>query len=130
MHTETENRKLAELFLASLRTRDADLLRSILHAEAVWSLPGDSVISGEARGADAVIQRAQTIRDHGMTFTLKGLLVGHHGAALSLHNTARSGELVFDQDLATVLSIRDGKVAQIDTYMSDVEMVNTYFARA
>ncbi len=129
MPTETENSKIAELFLVSLRARDADLLRSILNEDAVWSLPGSSLISGEARGADAVIQRAQTIRDHGMTFALKNLLVGHHGAALSLHNMARNGELVFDQDLATVLCIRDGKVAQIDTYMSDVEMVDTYFAR-
>ncbi len=130
MNTHTDHREIAKQFLTGLRTRDADLLRSILHENAVWSLPGNSLISGEARGAEAVIARAQTIRDHGMTFTLKHLLVGHHGAALSLHNTARRADLTFDQDLATVLHIRDGKVTEIDTYMSDVEMVNIYFAPA
>ncbi len=128
MNTDTEKNEVAERFLTGLRTRDADLLRSILHDDAVWSLPGNSLISGEARGIDAVIRRAQTIKDHSMTFTLKQILVGHHGAALSLHNTARHGALTFDQDLATVLSIHDGKVTAIDTYMSDVEMVNNYFA--
>ena len=130
MNTETEKSKIAEQFLTGLRTRDADLLKTILHENAVWSLPGNSLVSGEARGVEAVIRRAQTIRDHGMSFALKRLLIGHHGAALSLHNTAQRGESSFDQDLATVLNIRDGKIMEIDTYMSDVEMVNTYFAPA
>ena len=65
-----------------------------------------------------------------MTFALEHVLVGHHGVALSLHNTAQREDKVFDQDLVTVLGIQDGKVTKIDTYMSDVEMVNTYFARA
>ena len=34
---------------------------------------------------------------------------------------------VLDQHLATVLSIRDGKVSAIDTYLSDVDMVNAFF---
>ncbi|MBV9998875.1 MAG: nuclear transport factor 2 family protein [Verrucomicrobia bacterium] len=129
MNTETEKREIAEQFLNAMRTRDADVLRSILDKSAVWSLPGNSLISGEARGVDAVIGRAQTIRDHGMSFAVKRILIGYHGAALSLHNTAQRGTLVFDQDLTTVLRIRDGKVTEIDTYMSDVEMVNTYFAQ-
>jgi len=46
---------------------------------------------------------------------------------LSLNNTARRGDLVLDEHLATVLSIRDGKVSAIDTYLSDVDMVNAFF---
>ena len=34
---------------------------------------------------------------------------------------------MLDEHLATVLSIRDGKISGIDTYMSDVDMVNAFF---
>ena len=128
MNTEIEISKIAEHFLTGLRTRDAEILRSILHADAVWSLPGTSLISGEARGADAVIRRAQTIKDHGVSFALKHLLVGHRRAALSLHNTAQRGSLVFDEHLATVLDIRDGRVTGINTYLSDIAGLNVFFA--
>ena len=127
MNTEVEISKIAEQFLIGLRTRDAERLRAILHADAVWSLPGTSLISGEARGVDAVIRRAQTIKDHGVSFALKHLLVGHHGAALSLHNTAQRGSLVFDEHLATVLDIRDGQVTGINTYLSDIVGLNAFF---
>ena len=130
MNTEPAKHDIAEQFLTSLRMRDADLLRSILHEDAVWSLPGTSLISGEASGVDAVIRRAQTIRDHGVSFTLKHILVGHHGAALSLHNTAQRGNLVFDEHLVTVLGIQAGKVTEINTYLSDIEMLNSFFAQS
>ena len=130
MDTEVEKRKIAEQFLAGLRTRDAELLRSILHPNAVWNLPGTGIISGEAHGADAVIQRARTIKDNGVSFAVKHILIGHHGAALSLHNTAQRGSLVFDEHLATVLDIRDGKVTGINTYLADIGMLNDFFAPA
>lgn len=131
MNTEAaETGKIAEQFLTGLRTRNEALLRAILHEDTVWSLPGRSLVSGEAQGVDAVIRRAQTIRDHGMSFALEHLLVGRHGVALALHNTAQRGNLVFDQRLATVLSIRNGKITEINTYMSDVEMVNAFFVPA
>ena len=127
MDTETEKIQLANQFLTGLRTRDASLLRSILRDDATWTLPGHSLVSGEAKGADAVIQRAQTIAGHGLTFTLKHLLVGAHGVALSLHNTGRRGEVVFDQHLATVLTMDNGKISAINTYLADVEMLNVFF---
>ena len=92
-----------------------------------WTLPGHSLVSGTARGADAVIQRAETIAGYGLIFTLKHVLVGAHGVALSLHNTARRGETVFDAHLVAVLSLDGGRVAVINTYLADVEMLNAFF---
>ncbi len=125
--TDEEKRDVAQKFLASLSTRDWELMRSVMHRDIVWSLPGTSLISGEADGVDAVIKRAQLIVSYGLNFALKHILYGQHGVALSLNNTAKRGELVLDEHLATVCSIRDGKVARIDTYLSDVKMVNAFF---
>jgi hypothetical protein len=119
--------EIADHFLTALRTRDWDLLRSILTEDAVWTLPGKNTISGEATGAEAVIRRAQKIAASGASLELNHVLYGQYGVALSIHNQARRGELVLDEHLATVCSLRDGKIAAIDTYLSDVEMVNAFF---
>ncbi len=80
--TDEEKREVAQKFLASLRTRDWELMRSVMHPDIVWSLPGTSLISGEADGVDAVIKRAQLIVSYGLNFALKHILYGQHGVAL------------------------------------------------
>lgn len=127
MISNQEKTELAQKFLAGLRSSDWNLLKSLMTEDVVWSLPGKSRISGDAQGADAVVLRAQRIVDYGMNFTLKNILLGLHGVALSLHNTARRGDLVFDLHLATVFTLRDGKISAINTYMSDVDMVDAFF---
>jgi ketosteroid isomerase-like protein len=76
---------------------------------------------------DAVLQRAQTIVGYGLDFALKHVLYGVDGVTLSLNNTAKRGALVLDEHLATVCMIRHGKIARIDTYLSDVDMANAFF---
>ena len=124
---DSEKQKIAESFLACLRTRDWAGLESLLAESAVWSLPGQSVISGEAYGPAAIVHRAQTIVSYGINFELKHILIGQHGVALSLHNTARRKDAVLDEHLATVMTLRNGKIAAIDTYLSDLRALNTFF---
>jgi len=73
MVTDADKKGIAQQFLAGLRSRDWSLLRSIMTEDIVWSLPGTSLISGEASGVDAVIARAQRIVSYGLTFTLNTL---------------------------------------------------------
>jgi hypothetical protein len=56
-----------------------------------WSLPGTSLICGEADGVDAVIKRCQLIVSYGLNFGFKHVLFGQRGMALSPHNTAQRG---------------------------------------
>jgi uncharacterized protein len=58
---------------------------------------------------------------------LQHILIGQHGIALSLHNTAENGNQILNEHLATVLVFRDEKICGINTYLSDVEMVNAFF---
>ena len=127
METNHEKAEFGQKFITGLRTRDWPLLKSILADDVIWSLPGTSLISGEAVGVEAVVNRAQRITSYELTFTLKHLMIGQHGVALSLHNTAQGSHAILDLHLATVLSLRDGKVVAIDTYMTDVDMVNKFF---
>jgi len=127
MPNSDDKRHIAETFLLGLRTRDWALLRKIMTPDIVWTLPGHSRISGEARGIDAVIGRAQIIVSYGLTLTLKHILEGQGGLALSLHNTAERQGKILDEHLATVCRLREDRIYSNDTYLSDVDMVNSFF---
>ena len=55
------------------------------------------------------------------------VILGYEGVALQLHNTGQWKGMVLDEHLTTVCAIRHGRIARLDTYISDVAMVNTYF---
>ena len=103
------------------------LMRSVLDDNVTWTLPGSSILSGEAAGAEAVIQRAGQLRDFGVRVELNRLLIGLHGVTLSLHNTASRGELLLDQQVAIVCKLKGGKISGITTHLYNVERINAFF---
>jgi len=62
-----------------------------------------------------------------LNFALEHILLSPDNMALALHNTATRGDLVLDEHLATVCTLSDGKIAAIETYLSDVEGMNAFF---
>ncbi|MFD7919012.1 nuclear transport factor 2 family protein [Streptomyces sp. NPDC059740] len=118
---------LGRRFHQALVSADWDGIRALLHDDATWTLPGDNTVSGTAEGADAVVERAQLIASYGLDFELLHTLVSRENMALSLHNTARRQDAVLDEHLATVCRLRDGKIASIETYLSDVPGMNAFF---
>ncbi|MFJ9173997.1 nuclear transport factor 2 family protein [Streptomyces sp. NPDC102360] len=127
MSTDETNLALGRSFHQALVSGDWDRIRNLLHDDATWTLPGDNAVSGTADGADAVVERAQRIASYGLDFELLHLLVSRENMALSLHNTAHREDAVLDEYLATVCRLRDGKIASIETYLSDVPGMNAFF---
>lgn len=118
---------IARRFYAALVARDWSAIRTLLTDDAQWTLPGNNTISGTANGADAVVDRARKIAGYGLNFELLHILVSRDNVALSLHNTAQRGEHVLDEHLATVCRLKDGKIAAIETFLSDVDSMNAFF---
>ena len=112
-----------------LVARNWSTIRNLLTDDAQWTLPGDNAISGTAIKANAVIDRARKIASYGLNFELQHILVSRDNVTLSLHNTARQGELVLDEYLATVCRLKDSKIAAIETFLSDVEGMNAFFSK-
>jgi limonene-1,2-epoxide hydrolase len=118
---------IAHIFTTALKNNDWDNMRSILAPDATWTLPGVSLLSGLADGAEAIIKRVQSLKKFGVNFDLKYILIGLNGFTLSLHNTANRGELVLDEQVAIVFEVVDEKVSSMATYLSDVEGINRFF---
>jgi ketosteroid isomerase-like protein len=128
--SEDTKQRLAGAFHRALLARDWDSLRTIMTPDVTWTLPGHNRISGTAAGIDEVIARAELIASYGPSFELEHILVSRDNMALGIHNQARRGDLVLDEHLATVCFISDGRISKIETYLSDVEGMNAFFADA
>jgi ketosteroid isomerase-like protein len=125
--TETEKKEIAEKFITGLSNRDSNVLKSIMTDDVVWSLPGKSLMSGEAHGVDAILKRSETLHRYEVKIELEDVVFGYQDVALHLHNTAKRGDQILDEHLTTVCSLRGNKIRRLDTFVSDVEMLNAFF---
>jgi ketosteroid isomerase-like protein len=125
--SDDEKLAIANVFITSLKSNDWDAMRSILAADASWTLPGTSLLSGPANGAEAIIKRVQDLKYFGVNFDLKHILIGLNGFTLSLHNTASRGDLILDEQVAIVFEVAGGRITDMATYLSDVAGINAFF---
>lgn len=125
--TDEDKLYLATTFLTALKNNEWDAMRAIIAPDAIWTLPGTSILSGVADGAEAIIRRAQGLKHFGVKFQLKDILYGLHGVTLSLHNTANRNNLKLDEQVAIVCEINEGKISSMTTYLSDVAGINAFF---
>ncbi len=115
----TDSEALANAFHGALVAKDWEGMRTLFHDDATWTLPGDNVISGQAAGVDEVIDRAKLIASYGLSFKLEHILLSRDNMALGLHNTAeRDG-----------IRLRDGRIAEVETFLSDIPGMNRFFVR-
>lgn len=124
--TEVQKETIARTFIESLQSRDSKRLRTVLTDDVVWSIPGTSHASGEATGVDAVVARGEYLGGNGVNFALLHVLYGWKDVGISLHNTANRGDRVLDEYLTSILHLRGDKIERIDTYISDVPMLNNF----
>lgn len=125
--TDKEKKTIAQNFIAALGSRERNALQAILTDDVVWSLPGSSKMSGEARGVDAILKRSEILGSYGVKIEIEHVVYGFRDVALHLHNTAKRGGLILDEYLTTVCHLDGGKIRQLDTFISDVEMLNAFF---
>jgi ketosteroid isomerase-like protein len=125
----TNNKEaLARRFLSVLGYPDAEVVKGVSTDDMVWSFPGAASISGEARGVDGIMQRARTIASYGVKVEVLRAVYGFSGVAMISHNTGKKGDRILDEHLAAVFSYRGDKIARLDTYLSDVAMMERLFA--
>lgn len=123
----TNFRHVADEFRSAQAAGDRDRLSAILHRDVVWVLAGDNVVSGEVHGVNAVFARLDRLAGFGVRIQIEQITVGRDGAALIMHNTGEHGGRKLDEHLVSTLAIEDDQITRIDTYLSDLDMMNAYF---
>lgn len=126
-NNESQKFALANTFITALKGNDWDAMRSIMFENLTWTLPGTSILSGMANGVNAVVKRAQSLKQFGVMFQLQHIIYGMNGFTLLLHNTAKRNELILDEYVAIVFDVKDGKIEAMTTYLSDVEGIERFF---
>ncbi len=99
--TEAEKYQLATTFVAGLRARDTSLLGTVLTEDVVWSVPGSSAVSGEAKGVSGIIARANHFAKRSLKIEIPHVVYRYTDVALLRHNTGRHAGRILDEYLAT-----------------------------
>lgn len=132
-----DNKDLVLGFISAMAHCNFEQLRAVLSSDVVWTIPGDSLVSGPARGLDAILQRCQMIHDYNVRLDFQYMLYSADDdvVAAVLRNTGirRTGYqgkavLKFDENVTQVYRIgEDGKIKSITNFISDLDNLNEYF---
>jgi ketosteroid isomerase-like protein len=125
--TEAGKKEITRNFYTAIDARDINLLKAILTDDIVWSLPGKSLMSGEAHGVEAILKRAEILHRYGVKVEIEHVVYGFKDVALHLHNTGKRGDKILDEHLTNVYVLRGDKICRIDTFISGVDMLNAFF---
>lgn len=126
--SEAEMLEVVSKFGAGVADRDESLLASILAADVVWTVPGKSLISGEAHGIDGVLARVDAFHRFGVQSELEQVVYGFDDVAVRLHNVGAHEGRRLDEYLAVVFRFGDeGKIRRIESFISHVEMLDAFF---
>jgi uncharacterized protein len=85
-------------------------------------------MSGEAHGVEAILKRAEILDCYGVKVEIEHVVYGFEDVASHLHNTGEHGDKILDEHLTTVYVLRGNEICRIDTFISDVDMLNAFFA--
>ncbi|WP_394769633.1 nuclear transport factor 2 family protein [Lacisediminihabitans sp.] len=112
---------------AALSTLDRERLTELVTEDVVWALPGSNAVSGETVGVDGIFGRLQKLAGYEVQIEIQNGMVSPDGVAMTLHNTGSHNGLILDEYLVSAVTLEAGRASRIDTYISDIPMMDAYF---
>ena len=111
---------------------DLDTLREVIASDAVHSVPGNSPVSGDHKGIDAILAMyGQLFERSGGTINveLENAMTDGHGTVVAVHRSwaERNGKSI-DQHEAIVFTIRDGQAIELHETFEDLEGSDAFWA--
>ena len=110
-------------FYEAVARRDLEGALACFSEDAVWFLPGRSMIAGEHRGRDAIGQNvlAQVGPRSGETFRadLLDVAVGAEHVVAVQHASAERNGKRLDITACQLMTVRDGRIVEVRGHYSD-----------
>ena len=129
--TEHPNASVLKRAYEAFARRDVATLGELFADDVVWHVPGRSALSGTFRGQDEVFAYFRGLREmSGGTFKAESLaLMGSDEYAVSLERlTGEHDGKTLDIELALVVRVRDGQIAEARDFFSDPNAWDEFWA--
>jgi ketosteroid isomerase-like protein len=123
---ESDQLALAERFRMATATLDREAMREICTEDVSWTIAGSNYLSGENHGFDGVLKVARNAHDRNIQIEVDIVLHGQDGFVVLLRESGQHDGKHLDIRVAVVITVRDGKIARIKGYLSDVAMLDAY----
>lgn len=120
---------LVERSLLAVVTGDVAALQRLVTPDFVWHLPGKSPIAGDVHGAEAWSAKLRSLLDTGLRPELLAMLEADDHVAVLQRNTARTGEHSLDVHVVNLFTVREGRLARLDTFFSDQYAVDAFWTQ-
>jgi len=120
--------KLGNDFLSAFKNRDWDLLRSIITDDCIWWLAGSGELAGQSDGPEEIINKAKQFVNR-LSLQADLIQASLNCVTLGIYNKALTGIPGANEHIATVSTIRDGKISRIISFFFDVDGVFRRFAK-
>ncbi|MDJ0581606.1 nuclear transport factor 2 family protein [Crocosphaera sp.] len=123
------NLELVQTMYESFNRDDFDTIRNeVFSQDLVWNLPGHHPLSGTKNGPEEVIAFFQQLRKANIQVDLIKLEAWGESTVVEVHRGhGRSGDAVLDALNCTHYEVRDGKIAEVQVYISDQHAVDQFF---
>ncbi|WP_165384988.1 nuclear transport factor 2 family protein [Cryobacterium sp. SO1] len=112
---------------SALSSQDRGRLTDLVTEDVVWVLPGSNAVSGETIGVEGIFSRLEMLSAFDVRIEIQNGMVSPDGVAMILHNTGIHNGAILDEYLVSAVTLDDGKASRIDTYVSDIPMMDAYF---
>ncbi|MGH8930665.1 MAG: nuclear transport factor 2 family protein [Egibacteraceae bacterium] len=108
---------------------DMDTIRnSVFAPDIVWRLPGRHPLGGVKQGADEVIAFFEQLNKAGIQVELRGIDTFGDDAAIEVHRGyGETAGVRLDAINCTMYTLRDGKIAEVQVFMSDQYGADNFF---
>jgi ketosteroid isomerase-like protein len=124
------NTKLVQQALAALREGAIERARDVVADDFIWHIPGASPISGDANGVEEWAGKLKRLIGAGLTPQVQAMLDGPEHVAVLQRNTAEAKGHSLDVRVVNLFTVRDGKIARLDTFFSDQTAADDFWSAA
>jgi uncharacterized protein len=128
---EHPNQAVVEQLYAAFESRDAEALKKLIAEDAVWHVPGSSLISGDHRGHTEIFAYFQKLEDlTGGTFgaeLIDVLASDMHAAALASAKGTR-GDRAYEATYLLLFRIDQDRIIEARLFNEDEEAFQAFWS--
>lgn len=119
---------LGRSYFEACAGRDWAALRALLSDDVRWVFPGESSAAAPAAGIEATMTRIERVCSFLSGFGLAHVLASRSNFALTMHRAIDHERLDDNEQLAVIGRVRDGRIVEIETFVSNLEVMDLMLA--